>query len=115
MELSFSELRTKEVVNTQDGRKLGKVCDIVFCYPENRWLGIVAPNGRGFGMRKNGVFIEIRNIVKIGDDVILVNIGLPRKQGGRRGNPNCCPPPQDDCDPGGFGGCNSRRSYEEYE
>ena len=33
MELSFSELRTKEVVNTNDGRRLGKVCDIVFCYP----------------------------------------------------------------------------------
>ena len=49
MELSFSELRTKEVVNTQDGRKLGKVCDVVLCYPENRWLGIVAPNGHGFG------------------------------------------------------------------
>lgn len=114
MELSFSELRTKEVVNTQDGRKLGKVCDIVFCYPENRWLGIVAPNGRGFGSRKGGVFIEIRNIVKIGDDVILVNIGLPRKQGGRRGC-SVCPPPQEHGDANGFDGCNARRSYEEYE
>ena len=35
MEMSFSELRTKEVVNTADGRRLGKVCDLVFCYPEN--------------------------------------------------------------------------------
>lgn len=103
MELSFSELRAKEVINTVDGRKLGKVCDIVLCYPENRWLGIVAPNG-GFGFKKNSVFIELRNIVKIGEDVILVNIGLPRKQGGKRGFH--APPPEQP---------ENRRSYEEYE
>lgn len=110
MELSFSDLRTKEVVNTQDGRKLGKVCDIVFCYPENRWLGIVAPNGHGWGIKKNGLFIDIRNIVKIGEDVILVNVGLPRKQGGKKGMQPPPPPPQPD-----HGGFDTRRSYEEYE
>ena len=103
MELSFSELRAKEVINTVDGRKLGKVCDIVLCYPENRWLGIVAPNG-GFGFKKNSVFIELRNIVKIGEDVILVNIGLPRKQCGKRGF-HAAPSEQNE----------NRRSYEEYE
>ena len=63
MEMSFSELRTKEVVNTQDGRKLGRVCDLVFCYPENRWIGIVAPSARVFftgtdyiNRRAGGVF-----------------------------------------------------------
>ena len=138
MELSFSELRTKEVVNTQDGRKLGKVCDIVLCYPENRWIGIVAPNGRMFGMKKNGLFIDMKNIIKIGEDVILVNVGMPRK-GGKRGNnrgggnacpPNGaqpCPPPsrpqpspynsyggEQGGDPYG-GGYDQRRIYEEYE
>lgn len=92
MELSFSQLKTKEVINTQDGRKLGRVCDIVLCYPENRWIGIVAPNGRIFGLKKNGLFIELKNIVKIGEDVILVNIGLPKKQS-RRGCAPACPPP----------------------
>ena len=108
MELTFSDLRTKEVVNTQDGRKLGKACDIVLCYPENRWLGIVVPNGKSWGWKKNGLFIDLKQIVKIGEDVILVNVGLPTKQGCRRGNP---PPSQDPCcDAGGV-----RRSYEEYE
>lgn len=136
MELSFSELRTKEVINTQDGRKLGKVCDIVLCYPDNRWLGIVAPNGRSFGLKKNGLFIELRNIVKIGEDVILVNVGLPCK-GGKRGKAPNCPPPQNcapsGCPPHGFapqgfasqnkgfsddgygGEPSSRRSFEDYE
>ena len=111
MELSFSQLRTKEVVNTQDGRKLGKVCDIVFCYPENRWLGIVAPDGHGWGLKKNGLFIDIRNIVKIGEDVILVNVGLPRKQNGKKGA-TPPPPPPPPCEKSGF---DLARSYEEYE
>ena len=103
MELSFSELRAKEVVNTQDGRKMGKVCDVALCYPENRWLGIVVPNGRGFAFKKNELFIDLKHIVKIGEDVILVDIGLPRKQAVvKRGNP---PPPR----------ANMDRNYEEFE
>ncbi|MBE5745626.1 MAG: YlmC/YmxH family sporulation protein [Clostridiales bacterium] len=104
MELTFSELRAKEVINTQDGRKLGKVCDVVFCYPENRWIGIVAPNGGAFSFRKRGLFIDLKNIVKIGEDVILVNVGITGKQtkkGATVSPPACETPP--------------RRSFEEYE
>ncbi len=93
MELSFLELRAKEVINTQDGRKLGKVCDIVLCYPENKWLGIVVPESRGWGAKKNNLFIDLRCIAKIGEDVILVNIGLPRKNSGRKGQAEFAPPP----------------------
>ena len=119
MELSFSELRAKEVINTQDGRKMGKVCDILLCYPENRWIGIVVPNGRGFG-RKNEVFIELRNIVKIGEDVILVNVGIPRSGGGKRGNGGG----HSSSSNGNFHACgredassynHAPRNYEEYE
>ena len=101
MELSFSELRTKEVVNTQDGRKLGKVCDVVLCYPENKWLGIVAPGGRSFGFKRSSVYIDLKHIVKIGEDVVLVDIGTPKKEPSRR--PNDCVPPK------------QPRSYDEYE
>ena len=55
MELTFSELRAKEVINTQDGKKLGKACDVSLCYPENKWLGIVVPGGRGWGGKKNNL------------------------------------------------------------
>lgn len=102
MELTFSNLRAKEVVNTQDGRKLGKVCDIALCYPDNRWLGIIVPSGKSFSWKKEGLFIDLRCIVKIGDDVILVNVGLPQKSCKKGG---CIPPPPEQ----------GRRSYEEYE
>lgn len=107
MELTFSELRTKEVINTQDGRKLGKVCDLALCYPENKWIGIVVPGKRGFAFKRTELFIEMRNIVKIGEDVILVNVGVPKPQNGcKRGHdiPDCpqTPPMQG-------------RNYEEYE
>lgn len=104
MELSFSELRAKEVINTQDGKKLGKACDVALCYPENKWLGIVVPGGRGWGSKKNQLFIDLRHIVKIGEDVILVNVGAPRKNCDKRGD---CPPPQKGFDGG--------RNFEEYE
>ncbi len=76
MELSYNELRKKEVVNTMDGKKLGRVCDLVFCYPENRILGFVVPGSRAFGFKREEYFIDLKNIVKIGEDVILVNIGF---------------------------------------
>lgn len=103
MEITFSQLRAKEVINTQDGKKLGKVCDVVLTTPDNRWIGIVAPCAKGWGWKKNGVFIDLRCIVKIGEDVILVNIGVPQKCGTKRSN--CDVPP---CE-------HPRRSYEEYE
>lgn len=128
MELSFSSLRTKEVVNTQDGRKLGKVCDVALCYPENKWLGIIVPGSKGWGRKKNDLFIDLKQIVKIGEDVILVNIGLPRRQESDKrgicgqsapcaptcppsGPPNCAPHPRS-------GNCVSEplgRNFEEYE
>ncbi len=86
MEMSFSELRTKEVVNTADGRKLGKVCDMVFCYPENKILGFVVPGQRSFASKRTDFFIELKNIVKIGDDVILVNVGFVRSPQGKGRN-----------------------------
>ena len=132
METSFSELRTKEVINTADGRRLGKVCDLVFCYPENRVLGIVVPGGRGFGFWKSEQFIDMTNIIKIGDDVILVNFNMPPKPCGHKHGRGCgggnTPPPPPPLYPSGGGnppyppqggapsqGYPGRRSYEEYE
>lgn len=116
MELSYSYLRTKEVINVADGRRLGKVCDVVFCYPENKIVGIVAPGYKSF-FKKSEQLIEMRNIVKIGDDVILVSVNSSPKPPSRRGAPPVCAPV---CAPS----CpppvsppyeTDRRSYDEYE
>ena len=113
MEISFSDLRLKEVINTQDGRRLGRVCDVVLCYPENRWIGLVVPSGRGFG-KKQELFLELRNIVNIGEDVILVNVGLPCKGNTpqqRHGTPVCPPPHPPQPNMGGI----SRGNFGEFE
>lgn len=114
MEMTFSEIRTKEVVNTADGRKLGRVCDMVFCYPENRILGFVVPATRSFGAKKTDFFIDLKNIVKIGDDVILVNVGFARANSQKpRQNP---PVYAFNEQTGGMGTpFSNRRSYEDYE
>lgn len=110
MELSFSDLRAKEVVNTQDGRRLGRICDVALCYPENKWIGIVVLSGRGFGKRHE-VFIPMRNIVKIGEDVILVDISCVKTPNHTKTRGRCETIPQDN----GFVGCASHRNYEEFE
>lgn len=105
MELTFTELRTKEVVNTQDGKKLGRVSDVALRYPDNKWCGIVVPGNRCFGFKKTELFIEMKSIVKIGEDVILVNVG------GNCKNEKSCPPPQKN---GSFYDVGNR-NYEEFE
>ena len=109
MEISFSELRAKEVINTQDGRKLGKVSDILLCYPENRWVGLIVPNGKGVCFKKQELFIDLKSIVRIGEDVILVNVGMPKKENGK---PDRCSPSHGQ---NGCGAPRNERNFEDFE
>lgn len=74
-EYSFSELRNKRIVNVSDGRELGHLCDIVFsCVGRVNYF--VAPGRRTF-FKFNGndcVCIPWQNIIKVGEDVILVEL-----------------------------------------
>jgi YlmC/YmxH family sporulation protein len=76
MELTYSELRAKEVINISDGRKLGRISDLVFMYPRCILTGIVVPGcHRGSIFRSTPeLFISMSCIVKIGEDVILVDL-----------------------------------------
>ncbi len=77
MEISFCELRTKEVVNICDGKKLGNIVDIVFNSCTCKITGIVVPGERSFFsfIKSNpDVFIPFCKIRKIGKDVILVEL-----------------------------------------
>lgn len=75
-ELTFCELRCKEVINISDGKRLGRIFDIVFTIA-GAVQGIVVPGDRGFFRGLGGIdsiFIPWCNIRKIGDDVILVEL-----------------------------------------
>ena len=81
--MTLSELRTKEVINVEDGRRLGKVMDIEFCVSTSQVTALVVPADtsllQSLRGERCGTVIPWENICRIGDDVILVS--LP--QGGR--------------------------------
>ena len=76
--MSLSELRQKEVINTRDGRSLGRVMDIEFCVCDGRVTAIVVPGEFCFSAmlrgERTGVVIPWEKICKFGDDVILVDV-----------------------------------------
>lgn len=75
-EITFCELREKEVINTVDGRKLGRVIDLVMTCNGNV-LGLVVP-GEKKALRSiassESLFVPWKCIVKIGQDTLLVSL-----------------------------------------
>ena len=74
MELTYNQLRCKEVVNLIDGSRLGRICDIVFQADGKCVLGLVVPCTRRLFKPNQDLFIPFSDVVKFGDDVILVNL-----------------------------------------
>ncbi|HAJ77627.1 MAG TPA: hypothetical protein DCO89_00970 [Clostridiales bacterium] len=83
METSFCELKGKEVINIVDGKKLGRIIDIVFDTHCGRMLGIVVPSyNKSWNIFKasDDIFIPFNCICKFGDDAILVQIFIPNQK-----------------------------------
>lgn len=99
---------------------MGRVCDVSVTFPENSFIGITVTGGKGFRLTRGDMFIPTCNIVKIGEDTILVKLGGKEPPpGGPPPKPNC-PPPRGNCPPNGNyppprPKPNDRRSYDEYE
>ena len=77
MELTFCELRSKEVVNTCDGKRLGNIIDMVFDSCCAKVLGFIVPAEKSifsFLKSSNDIFIPYNKIRKIGKDIILVEL-----------------------------------------
>ncbi|MBR3017148.1 MAG: YlmC/YmxH family sporulation protein [Clostridia bacterium] len=76
--MSLSELRTKDVVNTLDGRRMGKVMDIEFDEHDGHVDALVVPGefkvGNMIRGEKCGIVIPWQRICKIGENVILVEL-----------------------------------------
>ncbi len=77
LEYTFCALREKEVVNIADGKKLGRVVDMGFnC--AGKIAGIILPTDKKFFKNitsSDNIFVPWRNVLKIGNDVILVELG----------------------------------------
>ena len=76
MEISYNELRQKEVVNVLCGKRMGRLTDLIFSSNSKKVLGIVVPSEHKLFRQREDFFIPWENISKIGDDVILVSINV---------------------------------------
>lgn len=72
-----ADFRQKEVININDGRRLGFVCDVEIDFESGRIEAIVIPGGgRLFGLigKEKDYVIPWDRIKKIGEDIILVDM-----------------------------------------
>jgi YlmC/YmxH family sporulation protein len=73
--VKISEFQIKDVVNVSDGKKLGNIGDIEINLSTGKIEAvIVTGSGKvlGFFGREEDIVIPWKNIIKIGQDVILV-------------------------------------------
>ncbi len=76
MEISYTELRAKEVVNVNSGVRMGKIIDMIIDSNGKNVLGVVVPGVRKIFRASEDIFIPWCNINKIGTDVILVSLDV---------------------------------------
>lgn len=74
-ELSYCELRRREVINGSDGRRMGHIIDLVFSVESGKIKGVILPYGkRGIFSKSQDLFVPWSCVQRIGEDVILVEI-----------------------------------------
>ncbi|MGI6343613.1 MAG: YlmC/YmxH family sporulation protein [Bacillota bacterium] len=75
--LRVSELRVREIVNVLDGQRLGYISDLDLDLEAGRIKGLlIVESGRVLGLfgKDNEIYIPWEQVVKIGTDVILVEL-----------------------------------------
>ncbi|MFN2746139.1 MULTISPECIES: YlmC/YmxH family sporulation protein [Bacillus] len=75
--MNISDFQVKDVVNVSNGKKLGSIGDIDINVTTGKIQAIViGGSGKVFGFfgKEEEIVIPWRNIVKIGEDVILVRL-----------------------------------------
>ena len=73
--MRLSDLQDKDIVNVEDGKKIGKIIDVVIDEHGNM-KALIVQRTKMLNMFSNASEIEVKwnQIKKIGTDVILVNI-----------------------------------------
>lgn len=77
MGAKFTGIRRKEVVNSNDGRRLGFICDLIVDTCNGHIEAIVVPGCGGvwnFWRGSRDVIIPWCKICRFGEDVILVDL-----------------------------------------
>lgn len=77
--IKASDLREKEVINVRDGTRLGLIEDVEVDLKKGIIESIIVPGtGSIFSLfnKNNDYIINWRNIIRIGSDVILVDLNL---------------------------------------
>jgi YlmC/YmxH family sporulation protein len=75
MMIKISEFQIKDVVNVSDGKRLGNIGDIEINLNTGRIEAVViSVSGRVLGIfgKEEDIVIPWKNIIKIGQDVVLV-------------------------------------------
>lgn len=83
MSLFLADIRSKEVINTSTGMRLGYVSDIEVDSSTGQILSIVVPGpSKYLGLlgREEDYIIPWDNIGRIGEDIILVDIPQERSR-----------------------------------
>lgn len=74
--VNLTNLKTKEVVDLENGKRLGHIIDIVINDCTGKIIGIIVPGEKGICFfHSDEIFIQWCNIKCIGEDVILVKHG----------------------------------------
>lgn len=71
MQIKFSELKKKKVVNVLDGKFLGYVFDVNFDFPECKITSFICGDKKSVFCREEYVICPC-DVNKIGDDTVLV-------------------------------------------
>ena len=95
--ITYQELKKKDVLDVDTGKNLGKVLDVVLLEKNLSTCKLVVPGKKNGFLACERVEIPIENLVKIGDDAILVSFK-------KRHEPPCEPPCRNPCEEGAGGG-----------
>jgi len=75
--MNLSDLQTKEIIDISSGKRLGTIVDVVVDskgFIIKMLLDNRRNRGKLFSNNREDIYIEWKNIIKLGDDIILVDV-----------------------------------------
>ena len=71
--MNLSDLQNKDIINIDDGKKIGNIIDAIFNLSTGNIEKLIIEPSKGlFSFKSNFLEIDFKSIKKIGEDVILV-------------------------------------------